>query len=79
MRYLLDAGRRTRTLHATGLKDILRDHVGHPESICRHPNPAFPDEERLETVVSVLEDLTSRRMYVAAGPPCRSSYQEIAL
>jgi hypothetical protein len=29
--------------------------------------------------VSVLEDLTSRRMYVAAGPPCRSSYQEIAL
>jgi isopenicillin-N N-acyltransferase like protein len=79
MRHLLDAGRRAGTLHATGLMDILRDHTGYPDSICRHPNPTFPDEERLETVVSVLEDLTARRMYVAAGPPCRSSYQEIAL
>ena len=77
--HLLDAGQRAGTLHPTGLMDILRDHAGYPDSICRHPNPGFPDEERLETVVSVLEDLTARRMYVAAGPPCRSSYQEIAL
>jgi isopenicillin-N N-acyltransferase-like protein len=59
--------------------EILRDHAGHPDSICRHPNPAFPDEERLETVVSVLEDLTARQMYVAAGPPCQSTYEVITL
>lgn len=79
MQELLDARRRTGTLDATGLMNILRDHAEHPDSICHHPNPASPEEERLETVVSVLQDLTTRRMYVAGGPPCRSSYKEIAL
>lgn len=79
MRQLLDAGRRAGTLHAQGLMAILRDHEGHPDSVCRHPNPALPEEERVESVVSVLEDLTARRMYVAAGTPCRSDFTEISL
>ena len=64
-------------LHAQGLRSILRDHAGHPDSVCRHPNPALPEEERVETVVSVLQDLTARRMYVAGGTPCLTPYQEI--
>src|SRR5437867_1789030 len=68
---------RARMLHAQGLRSILRDHAGHPDSVCRHPNPALPEEERVETVVSVLQDLTARRMYVAGGTPCLTPYQEI--
>lgn len=79
MHTLLGEGRRAGTLHAQGLRGLLADHAGHPDSICRHPNPGLPGEERVETVVSVLEDLTARRMYIAGGTPCQTSYQEITL
>lgn len=76
---LLHGAKAAGTLHATGLMAILRDHGGHPDSVCRHPNPNLPEEERSETVVSVLEDLTARRMYVAGGTPCVTSFVEIPL
>lgn len=76
---LLQAAKRAGTLHAAGLMEILRDHGGHPDSVCRHPNPTLPEEERVETIVSVLEDLTARRMYVAAGTPCQNEFHEIKL
>ncbi|MGQ0548622.1 MAG: C45 family autoproteolytic acyltransferase/hydrolase, partial [Armatimonadota bacterium] len=58
------------------LREILRDHDGRPDSICRHPNPALPASESYETVVSVVMDLHDGRMQAASGPPCESSYQE---
>lgn len=79
IQHLLQAARTAGTLHRAGLMAILRDHGGHPDSVCRHPNPKLPEEERVETVVSVLEDLTARRMYVAAGTPCVSDFEEISL
>jgi hypothetical protein len=68
-----------RPLNAQGLMDLLRDHTGRPDSVCRHPNPALPEEERVETVVSMVEDLTARRFYVAAGTPCTNDFEEIVL
>lgn len=79
MQHLLQAARQAGTLHRDGLMAILRDHGGHPDSVCRHPNPRLPEEERVETVVSVLEDLTDRRMYLAAGTPCVAAFEEISL
>lgn len=79
MRELLRSANEAGTLHRQGLIAILRDHRGHPDSVCRHPNPNLPEEERVETVVSVLEDLTARRIYVAGGSPCQHEFQEIAL
>ncbi len=76
---LLEKGKGAGTLDAEGLLAILRDHDGWPESICRHPNPRWPEEERVESVVSVLEDLTGRRMFVAAGPPCEAEFRVISL
>ncbi len=58
---------------------LLRDHVGRPDSVCRHPNPSLPEEERVETVVAVVEDLTARRLYIASGPPCTHAFEELAL
>jgi isopenicillin-N N-acyltransferase-like protein len=66
-------------LDARGLMALLRDHAGRPDSVCRHPNLALPEEERVETVVSVVEDLTARRFYVAPGTPCTHEFEDIAL
>ncbi len=76
---LLEEGKAAGTLHAEGLMTILRDHDGWPDSVCRHPNPRFPEEERVESVVSVVEDLTGRRMFVAAGPPCEAEFRVVSL
>jgi len=79
MAELLEQGKAAGTLNAEGLMRILRDHDGWPESVCRHPNSRFPEEERVESVVSVVEDLTGRRMFVAAGPPCTAEFHVIQL
>ncbi len=76
---LLRAGAADKSLDAARLMALLRDHDGHPDSICRHPNPRLPEEERVETVVSVVEDLTARRFYVAGGTPCITEFTEIPL
>jgi isopenicillin-N N-acyltransferase-like protein len=79
MHELLEAGKASGKLGTAGLLEILRDHGGHPDSVCRHPNPRLPEEQRVKTVVSVLEDLTARRFYVAGGTPCITPFQEITL
>jgi isopenicillin-N N-acyltransferase-like protein len=79
LRALLAEGARRRALDAAGLMAILRDHDGHPDSVCRHPNPRLPEEERVESVVSVVQDLTAGRFYIAGGPPCTAPFVEIPL
>ncbi len=61
-------------LSAGDLEDFLRDHEGHPDSICRHPNPHLPPEERTETVFAVVMDLDALEMRYAGGPPCTYSF-----
>ena len=64
---------------AGALREILRDHDGHPDSICRHINPALPASESCETVVSVVMDLHDGRMHAAPGPPCEWPYEEFTV
>jgi len=56
------------------IKDLLRDHEGHPRSICRHPN-----EDRQtgfwETVFSVIIEPEEGRMHVSRGMPCQNPYE----
>ena len=61
-------------LAAGDLEDFLRDHEGHPDSICRHPNPQLPPDERTETVFAVVMDLDALEMRYAGGPPCTFSF-----
>jgi isopenicillin-N N-acyltransferase-like protein len=58
----------------SSLQAILRDHVNHPNSICVHEDPTDPPYEREMTLVSLVMDLTERRMWAAPGPPCLSDY-----
>lgn len=57
----------------------LRDHVGHPNSICRHPDPERGGSHTYQTVTSVLMDLTAGEMWISDGPPCLGSYQHLRL
>ncbi len=58
---------------------MLRDHDGRPESVCRHPNSGFPEDERYKTVVSVVMDLDNRKLWATMGSPCKNEYQVLKL
>jgi len=60
-------------------QNMLRDHYGEPESICRHNNLNLPEYQRYETVVSVVMDLYSKRLWATIGSPCSTEYQPITL
>ncbi len=61
------------------LQAVLRDHVNFPNSICLHPDPAEPEPERDQTLVSLVMDLTARVMWAAPGPPCENEYTAYTL
>ena len=58
---------------------ILRDHDGHPYSICRHIDLDEPPEEHYQTVVSTVMDLDARTMWVSNGPACEHTERAITL
>jgi isopenicillin-N N-acyltransferase-like protein len=66
-------------LSLAGAQNMLRDHYGKPESVCRHSNKRLPEYERYETVVSVVMDLCARKLWATVGSPCVTEYQSIAL
>jgi isopenicillin-N N-acyltransferase-like protein len=66
-------------LNLVAAQNMLRDHYGKPESVCRHSNLKLPEYERYETVVSVIMDLHSRKLWATIGSPCSSEYQSITL
>ncbi|MBI3993446.1 MAG: acyl-CoA--6-aminopenicillanic acid acyltransferase [Candidatus Lambdaproteobacteria bacterium] len=60
-------------LNATHLQRALRDHFGHPYGVCRH-RAVGADGNELETVASVVMDLSAGTMAVAHGPVCENGY-----
>jgi isopenicillin-N N-acyltransferase-like protein len=56
------------------IKGALRDHFGHPQSVCAHPGPT-----NTVTVASHIADLTGRTMMISSGPPCENEYQTFRL
>jgi isopenicillin-N N-acyltransferase like protein len=60
-------------------QNMLRDHDGEPESVCRHSNMKLPEYERYETVVSVVMDLYARKLWATVGSPCVTEYKSLAL
>jgi isopenicillin-N N-acyltransferase-like protein len=56
------------------LQSILRDHVSHPDSICKHEDMSDAPHDRSRTLISMIMDLTEMTMWVAPGPPCCGEY-----
>lgn len=56
------------------IQDILRDHVGFPDSICRHEDPGDPEGRRMGTVFSIAMNLSQRELWLTPGNPCETPY-----
>lgn len=64
-----------------GVADVqvaLRDHFGLPDAVCRH-RAARPDGTEIETVASIVMDLTEARLWLAPGPVCANQYRAFTL
>jgi isopenicillin-N N-acyltransferase-like protein len=76
---ILRGARRARTPdEARGtLATALRDHLGRPHSVCRHPDESVAPELRNTTLVSSIVDLTSGTYWATLGPPCEGDYERL--
>ncbi len=63
------------TFTAEEVKARLRDHQGHPNSICRHPDTTDAAYDQYATVTSIIMELNSLTMFVSDGPPCENEYE----
>lgn len=59
------------------IKQAMSDHLGHPESLCTHPDPRKAEVKHWSTLVSSCVDLTSGDYHVTAGTPCDRDYQHM--
>lgn len=57
--------------------DVLRDHDSSPQAICKHATPGSPEETTV--MFSMVCELESKRMWIAAGNPCEHPYEEVEL
>jgi len=58
---------------------ILSDHEGHPNSICRHVDPAKPPELASASRASFVMVPAEGLICIAAGPPCEYEFMEYRL
>lgn len=59
------------------IERALRDHAGHPWGLCAHPDVTQVPAHQEGTILSVVMDLTERRMWLADGNPCGVPYREL--
>jgi isopenicillin-N N-acyltransferase-like protein len=62
-------------LDVLAIQGFYRDHAGAPHSLCAHPFPG----RNLETVASVIGDLTARELHATKGAPCAAPYATYTL
>jgi isopenicillin-N N-acyltransferase-like protein len=53
----------------------MSDHLGHPDSLCAHPDERLAAIDQWSTTLSSCVDLTTGDYYVAAGSPCENPYE----
>ena len=56
------------------VESFLRDHKGHPRSICRHSNDD-PGTGEWQTVFAVVLEPAARRLHVTRGTPCDHPFE----
>jgi isopenicillin-N N-acyltransferase-like protein len=68
-----------RPITQEAIEAALRDHDGHPFSVCRHADLRKPPAEQYITIISAIMDLEARTLSISDGPPCVNAYQKAAL
>jgi isopenicillin-N N-acyltransferase-like protein len=59
------------------IANALRDHFGHPNSVCKHGDTASQGTDLNQTIASSIVDLTTGEYWIAAGNPCESEYRRL--
>ena len=72
------SGTAEHTVDLEPIKTALRDHNGHPRSICRHANDD-PETGFWSTVFSVIIEPDAQQMHVTRGTPCDRPYEVYAM
>jgi isopenicillin-N N-acyltransferase like protein len=65
------------SLTVEGIFDILSDHSNFPKSVCKHADPDI--NPHVETVASLVIDLTAREIHVRPGHPCEGNTNTFGL
>jgi isopenicillin-N N-acyltransferase-like protein len=78
-RRLLSAAAASKSVTTDTFRTILTDHAYGAYAICRHADPSEAALEQSATRASVIMDLPTRTMLVAAGQPCQQEYQSLGL
>lgn len=60
-----------------GLQGAFADHANYPLGVCTHPKEGAAAVERWATIASLVMDLDTRRLWLADGNPCETSYREL--
>jgi predicted choloylglycine hydrolase len=64
-----------RPLGVEDVRAFYRDHLNAPHGLCAHPS----GDRDVQTVASVIGDLTALELHVTKGPPCRAPYATYTL
>jgi isopenicillin-N N-acyltransferase-like protein len=59
------------------MQEALQDAFGSPNAICRHPDEGAAPIDQLETVASLIVDVTEGRFLLAKGSPDSNPYHEL--
>ncbi|MCF8008236.1 MAG: C45 family peptidase [Halanaerobiales bacterium] len=62
-----------------GCKDLMYDHVNHPESICRHPDSNKDKEKRIITCSSFVMSPSQKELWITNGPACENKFQKYSI
>lgn len=68
---------RNETIDAQKYKQWFADTLNKPSSINMYANPASKEHRQMETVFSIIMNLTQRKTYLAIGKPAETKYVEI--
>jgi isopenicillin-N N-acyltransferase-like protein len=66
-------------LGAPAIRKILSDHYDHPFSVCAHGTPYARGVHPVETCLSLVMNLTRKRIEYCLGQPCKGEWRELQL
>lgn len=72
-----DPDEATAGLGRADIEAALKDHAGHPWGVCAHPDATQVPVHQESTILSVVMDVTERRLWLADGNPCGAPYREL--
>ena len=61
------------------LAGVLRDHEGHPSSVCAHEEDGLPPEDDYVTVASLIMRPDAGELLLTRGNPCEADYERLGV